>query len=466
MSEEAQPEPVVISPQEGPQTDFLTCMADVVFYGGAAGGGKTFALLLEPLYDLYTEGFEAVLFRRTTPQITNPGALWDEAQKLYIPLGARPVSSPVHRLTFPTGMRVTFSHLEHERNKHDWQGSQIPLIGFDELTHFTWGQFNYMLSRNRSVTGTRGRIRGTCNPDPDSWVRQFIDWWVGDDGYIIPERSGYVRYFVIKNDEVLWADTWGEAVRQYGNPDLDAHDPEQVKPKSFTFVAASLADNPALLDKDPDYRGNLEALDEVEKGRLLFGNWNIRPSSGTYFKRSDFQILDTCPVLTHSVRAWDQAGTAKTNSNKPDWTAGVRMGRDERGYIVVTHVERDQLDPADVDALLYNTATRDGPDVRIRLAQDPGQAGKSQAASQIRMLDGFDVVAHPISGSKASRAKPFSAQVRAGNVRLVRGPWNEAFLNELEKFKGSDKDVDDQVDAAADAHDELVAMEDAEFDVW
>ncbi|MBA3957128.1 MAG: hypothetical protein H0X51_01860 [Parachlamydiaceae bacterium] len=98
--------------------------------------------------------------------------------------------------------------MEHEKSKLDWQGSQIPLIGFDELTHFTRDQFFYMLSRNRSTCGIKPYIRATTNPDCDSWVREIVDWWINPDtGYAIRERSRKIRWFIMENDHLVWANS-------------------------------------------------------------------------------------------------------------------------------------------------------------------------------------------------------------------------------------------------------------------
>lgn len=433
----------IIEPQEGPQTEFLQSNADIVFYGGSAGGGKTYALLLEPLYDIQNKDFGAVIFRRTTKQVTSEGGLWDTAIDVYSPLGAKANQINL-TLKFPWGSKVTFAHMEYEKNRLDWQGSQIPLIGFDEITHFTWKQFVYMLSRNRSASGAKSRIRGTCNPDPDSWVRRFIDWWIDEDGYAIPERSGVVRYFVIEGDDVIWADS----------PEDLIADSSKRRPKSFTFIRSSIEDNKILLDKDPDYLANLQALTRVERAQLMDGNWNIRATAGSYFRRSDFEVVDAAPVSGMIVRAWDQAGTEKKkDSDDPDWTVGFKMQKSQDGTIYCLGMERFRVDASKVDQRIMNTASQDGRSVMIRLAQDPGQAGKSQARAQTKMLIGYKVFARPVSGDKEVRAKPFSSQVQAGNVKVVRGDWNEDFFNEMEGFPLASHD--DIVDAASDAFDEL-----------
>jgi len=431
-----------IRPQPGPQEEFLKCDADVVFYGGAAGGGKPYALLLNPLYHIGNKKFGAVTFRRTTKQVTSEGGLWDTAEDLYSQIGASPNQQQLH-WTFQSGAKVGFAHMEHEKNRFDWQGAQIPLIQFDELTHFTWRQFSYMLSRNRSVSGVRGQIRATLNPDPDHWARRFIDWWIGSDGRAIPKRSGVVRYFIVHGDDIIWADSAEELTEKY---------PGSL-PKSFTFIKSSLTDNKILMDSDPGYMANLEALPRVERAQLKDGNWNVRPSAGMYFRRSDFEIVDVAPQCVKWVRGWDQAGTKKEAGNDPDWTAGVKMGRTQDGRYVIAHVDRFQENPATVDRRIVNTAEADGKGVVVRLAQDPGQAGKSQKRSQVAMLSGFSVRSKAITGDKETRAKPFASQVEAGNVLLVRGKWNDAFLDELENFPEGKND--DQVDAGSDAFDEL-----------
>lgn len=442
---------IQITPQPGPQTQYAECAADVVFYGGSAGGGKSYALLLDPLYEVNNSKFGAVIFRRTTKQITSEGGLWDTATDLYSPIGAKMLQSPSLCATFPSGMKVTFAHMEYEKNRYDWQGSQIPLIGFDEVTHFTWKQFIYMLSRNRSTSGVPGRIRATCNPDPDSWVRKWIDWWIGEDGYAIAERSGVIRYFIMQGDDIIWADTKQELIEEYPNS----------LPKSFTFIRSSIYDNKILLESDPNYLANLEALTRVEKERLLGGNWNIRPSAGTYFKREQFEIVDV-PQLSNAkiVRAWDLAATKRTEdaeakerkSSDPDYTASVKMIKSDECYYVMD-VCRFREDAPLVARNIKNVATQDGVRCKVRLPQDPGQAGKSQAKSLTASLAGFPVVFYPVTGSKEHRATPLASQVQAGNVKLVRGKWNEEFLNELENFPEGVHD--DMVDAAADAFDEL-----------
>ncbi|HEX7001093.1 MAG TPA: terminase family protein, partial [Trueperaceae bacterium] len=143
---------ITIRPQPGPQEAFLASSADIVVYGGAAGGGKSYALLLEPLRHITTvPGFGAVIFRRTSVQVRNEGGLWDESEAIYGPAGLKPRESVLEWEHTPTGNTVKFAHLEHEKNVLDWQGAQIALIGFDELTHFEAKQFWYMLSRNRST---------------------------------------------------------------------------------------------------------------------------------------------------------------------------------------------------------------------------------------------------------------------------------------------------------------------------
>jgi predicted phage terminase large subunit-like protein len=428
---------IEIKPQPGPQTAFLSSEADIAIYGGAAGGGKSFGLLLEPLRHYSNPDFGGVIFRRTTKQVRNEGGLWDEALALYGQLGFTPKESTLE-FRAPSGMAMSFGHLEHEKDVLNWQGAQIPFIGFDELTHFSRTQFFYMLSRLRSATaGVRGYVRATTNPSSASWVRRFIDWWIDPKtGFAIPERSGVLRWFVRINDDIHWADSREELLSQFGADKL---------PMSVTFIPAKLEDNKILLEKDPSYRAKLEALSRVERMQLLDGNWNVEPAAGLYFKKIWFPVVDALPAGLRFIRHWDRAAT----EGGGDYTVGLKLGKASDGRYYIAHVERGQWSPAGVERALINTARHDGTAVTIGVEQDPGSAGVADISAVTKLLAGFDVKISKPSEDKVTRAKPVSAQVEAGNVYVLRAPWNDAFFTEAENFpEGAN---DDQIDGLSGA---------------
>lgn len=446
---------IKIEAQPGPQTKFLTTKADIALYGGAAGGGKSFALLLEPLYQIENPRFGAVIFRRNTVQVRNEGGLWDESYLLYKQIGGHPREA-ILEWEFPKGMRVKFAHLEHEKTVYDWQGAQIAFIGFDELTHFSEAQFFYMLSRNRSMSGVPGRIRATCNPDADSWVRTFIDWWIGPDGFPIKDRAGVIRWFIRENDAVIWADTKEELIEKYTEPG------KVIIPKSFTFIPSLIYDNKILMEKDPSYLSNLHALPRVERLRLLGGNWNVRRSAGMYFQREWFPILDAIPSgWIDVVRYWDKAATKPNESNKdPDYTVGLKLYKYADGSYVVGDVRRLRDTPLKVEQFIKNTAFQDTLNVTICIEQEPGSSGVADADNYVRLLSGFNVRVRKPSTDKVTRALPVSAQAEHGNIKILRGPWNDDFLKELENFppeesSSDSRGHDDQVDTLSGAFNEM-----------
>ena len=434
-----------IRPQPGPQEAFLASPADIVIYGGSAGSGKTFALLMEALRHTDNPHFGAVIFRRESTQITNEGGLWDSSMKLYPIVGATPYRSPKLGFAFPSRARITFGHLNQETDVLNWQGSSIALLCFDELTHFTRSQFFYMLSRNRSDCGVRPYVRATTNPDADSWVAKLIEWWIDQNtGFPINERAGAVRYFVRVDDKLRWADSAQALANEYGIDKDDA--------KSVTFIPASIYDNAALMRIDPGYLSNLKALARVERERLLDGNWKVRPAAGMYFPRHNANILDAIPADVETwVRAWDLAATPTSEANQsPDATAGVRIGVRPNGRYVVSHAVLLRAAAHQVRQAIHATAKQDGTTVRVVLPQDPGQAGKDQGQSLVSSMPGYYVTLRRPTGDKITRAEPFAAQWQAGNVDIVWGAWNEDYLSEMEAFPS--KGVhDDQVDASSDA---------------
>ena len=196
--------------------------------------------------------------------------------------------------------------------------------------------------------------------------------------------------------------------------------------------------------------------DKVPMGAYaVAGQFQQRPTprSGGMFQRGDFEVVDTLPAkIRRRVRAWDFAASKAKPGKQPDWTVGLRMAYAD-GVFYIDDVVRGRWSPSEVERTLRNTASQDGPAVSIRMPQDPGAAGKADAETKVRLLAGYPVTAKPVTGDKATRARPASAQAEAGNVKLLRGPWNEAFLDEVCSFPNAT--FDDQVDAFADALNEL-----------
>ncbi|MGQ3294420.1 MAG: phage terminase large subunit, partial [Shinella sp.] len=217
---------------------------------------------------------------------------------------------------------------------------------------------------------------------------------------------------------------------------------EPIPPKSVTFIPAKLSDNALLVAADPGYLANLMAQPTVERERLLGGNWKIRPAAGLLFQRGWCEVVDAIPAGARWMRGWDLASTPKVEGNDPDATAGTKIGKLPDGRYIVAHHVTDFLSPSGVEALIKNTAAQDGQETQISLPQDPGQAGKSQVTSLTKMLSGYNVRATPESGDKVTRFSPFSAQAEAGNVLVLRAPWNNAWFSALESFPEAKHDDD------------------------
>lgn len=263
-----------IEPQPA-QIPFLKTNADIAIFGGSAGGGKTYALLLDHLRWIHLPNYSGVIFRRTYPEITNAGGLWDESLDLYTIAGGSPRAGKL-QWVWPNGAKVTFHHLQHDKDVYSWQGSQVPLFSFDELTHFTEKEFFYMLSRGRSNTGIRPYLRGGTNPDATSWVKQFLSPWL--DRSVPKEdraQSGELRYFARIQGKLTWVEA-------------DWRDEDGHAPTSVTFIRSSVYDNPALLAKNPKYLSNLKSLPPLERARLLDGDWDV-VATGNAFKRDWFR---------------------------------------------------------------------------------------------------------------------------------------------------------------------------------
>jgi predicted phage terminase large subunit-like protein len=446
---------VVITPQPGPQTGFFASTADILVYGGAVFGGKTWALLADPTrWITRVNGYGAVCFRRQLKQVLNEGGLWDKAKEFYRPFRPEAIENPF-RFTFPPfGNKIEFHHLNQASDVESWDGSEIPAVLWDELQHFEESQFWYIYSRNRSSCGVRPYMRATCNPVKrrDHWLRKLLSWWIDDEsGWPIEERAGVIRYFLRISNVIHWADDPAELVERFPSPPGEP-DPE---PTSFTFIPATMDDNRIGLELDPGYRGRVQAQTESERLRMS-GNWNAQPSAGELMRREDFEIVEPAdvPFLRNQIRYWDRAGTLPHEGNPdPDWTAGARLSVDADGVIWILHIDRFRFEPQRVQKRIKLRTTIEKAEVVAVLERDPAQAGKAEISWYYEKFAGLpleDTGKTPKKG-KLTVWRPFASQARAGRVKLVRGDWNEAFLAEAESvIDGLSDDIhDDQIDAVA-----------------
>lgn len=435
---------------------FLSSSADIMIYGGAAGGGKTWSLLVEPLRHLENEEFGAVTLRRTQPEITKEGALWDEALKLYSHFDAVPNQNKL-KFVFPSGMTCTFASLQYETSLDAWRGAQIPLLNFDQLETFTEKQFFYMLSRNRSTCGVIPYVRATCNPEP-GWLAKFLDWWIAKDGYADLSRVGKIRWMTRVGDEIVWGNSREEVIQKTGD--------SEALPLSVTFIVSTVFDNQVLLQQDPKYLANLKALDFIDQSRLLGdpkrgGNWKIKPSAGKVVNRDWIDIIPMSEVPKGgvAVRFWDFAATLKSVKKKgnqdPDFSASVLMKKVGSIYYILD-CTNERLNPAQTDERVEAQASKDGPNVAQRWEIESGASGKRDSHHLATMLDGLDAMGRQNPGDKLTRGKTFAAACFAGNVKVVKAKWTETLLDQLHAFP--DGAHDDIWDCATGCYRELTGQ--------
>lgn len=444
--------------QAGPQRRAAESEADIIFYGGAKGGGKSRWLTHEGIkfYDL--PGHSTIIFRRTYPELTGEGSLWEESTKIYPHLGGVPTESKL-RWRFPSGATVALRHLQHLKDAYAWNGKNIGDVHLDELPFFEEEQFWILLSCQRSAVGgwdARPRIRATMNPDPDSWVLQFVEWYLDEDGFADESKSGIVRWFARRDGKLIWYGSKEEAI-------ADGHD----MPKSFTFIASKIWDNPALLEQRPEYLANLKALPPVEQARYLGGNWKVRAQAGDYFRESWFPIRGTGPLawringhpwdrdIIRRFRMWDLAGTpwegdttipgtpARNTGEEPAWTRGGLFGVTRHRQLILLDMVGWRDSPGAIEQAMIDTHRMDGPLVECCVGHDPGQAGNYQIEALEKSLRRRARVKdfHAVRATKGKEeyASVASRFVHRGLMLVQRAPWNRTFFSEVEAFPDDGK---------------------------
>lgn len=406
------------------QAVFMNLECREAFFGGAAGGGKSDALLMDALQHVDKKNYAAIIFRKSYADLTKPSALiprsqewllpftdtkevkWNEKDKRFEFLEAYGRKRDVRAI-------LQFGYLESESDRFNYQGGEYQYIGFDELTHIHEVSYLYMFSRLRRVKGLEVplKMRGASNPPED-------------------DRGQWVY-------------------NRFVNP--------AMKKKGAIFIPASLDDNPFLDTKE--YEESLEELDPVTRERLRHGNWEVR-RQGNMFKRDWFEIIDTPPMFRRKVRFWDMAATEDKKGRKgkgPDYTVGLLMS-EANGIFYIEDILRVRARPHDTDQLQKKTAINDGYNTAIREEQEPGSSGTAVISVKGRSLfKGYDYKGIRSTGNKVLRANPVSSAAERGDIKILRGCRNLSdFLDEAESFPGGVHD--DMIDGMSGAYNSLREM--------
>lgn len=382
---------------------FLALLCKEALYGGAAGGGKSDAMLMAALMYVDVPGYAAIIFQRALTDFALPGGLIDRAHDWLGGTDAK-WDDGTKTWTFPSGATLTFGYIKNYRDCLRYKSTEFQFIGFEELTRYVEKEYRYLFSRLRKNEDLDVplRMRGVTNP--------------GDIGHEFVKQR-----FIVEG-------------AKYGR----------------VFISAKVDDNPYL--NREEYKESLNELDAATREQLLNGDWDVQVG-GTLFKREWFTgTFKEAPARMRLVRFWDLAATAPAPGKDPDWTASALVGfRD--GIYYVFDVRRIQATPAGVEKFVLATALEDrlryGRGVETYIEQEPGSAGVNVIDHyRRRVLVGFACRGKRSTGKKSEYAKPVSAAAEAGNVLLKEGgKWHTEFLDEAVLFDGDGKSHDDQVDA-------------------
>lgn len=281
----------IIRPHEGFQEKFVRTNVDVCIGGGSVNVGKTAGAVLmcaEPSLD---PNWRAVFLRNNLADLRSGGGILDEFKSMYRGGVAVAESGDPH-VDFASGARVDVTHIadqSREKVRQRFKGRQYDLIYFDEMTGFTWECFTEVCTRNRGRGKWTGKIRGTTNPDRNHWLRTFLDWYIGLDGFIREDREGVVRYFYMAGEsvkDVVWGDS-KEEVYKMCKPQIDRQLQKingkygkatyQDMIRSFTFYLGRMSENTDSIDNNKGYVGAVAMSGGRNAEQLLEGNWNVSP---------------------------------------------------------------------------------------------------------------------------------------------------------------------------------------------
>lgn len=441
---------IVFSPASEPQSQFLLSDSWFTLYGGAAFAGKSMCLLGSMLPIISNPGTRAVIIRKSTKMLSGSGGLFDAAINLYSKIDPKMrVKSRDLTIVFSSGAELQFTYLDKPADRMNLQGREYSRMAFDEAQQLDGDNVFYALSRLRSTRVSYPlQAHATCNPDPSSFLMQFVEHMLDDNLVPIRQDTYNERYFVKDSSGIIFYDDKQEAFRVHGSG-------KENPVKSYRFIPGSIYDNPIGLEQNKEYISTLKALPPVEARRLLYGAW-VREQRSGFFKREWVNFVVHPNVQAkRRCRAWDLA-FSEVSELRPrvDATAGVLLSKEDKTHhYTVENVVTLRKRVHDVERAIFQCAEQDGRDCIIGLPLDPGATAGAYCRNLARELGerGFTVKLIRPDKGKLQRFLPFASVAEAGYVSVVRADWTEDYINELEQTEFTNKTFDDRADATSDA---------------
>jgi predicted phage terminase large subunit-like protein len=398
------------------QEDFLALDVEEALFGGAAGGGKSEALLIAALQYVEDSEYSALLIRRTYKDLALPGALMDRAHE-WLEGTAAHWNNVDKVWTFPSGATLTFGYIQHARDKYQYQGAEFQFIGFDELTQFNYEDYSYLHSRLRRLSGSKVPIRMRAASNPGG---------VGHE---------WVKERFILGDKL--------------------------------FIPSRYTDNP-YMDIE-SYSRSLDKLDNITRLQLKHGDWDAVPE-GKIFRREWItrnMYHNINEEIVSVMRFWDLAATHEEDLNKQngaDWTVGALLVKGESERVYLEEISRFRLDPGEAEDKIIQICMDDaswyGRDLyKVRVEQEGGASAKYVINNFSKKLAGLDFDGSYIPRkSKVDRARSFVGFIKHGNFKVKdNSVWFNVFVDEMASFPTRGVH-DDQVDALTGGLNELLEV--------
>lgn len=437
------------------------------------GSGKSEIGVIDFLKYTDIPNFIGVITRRTTPQLTGPGGMLTKCKRVfgqaYSPDEYTWRAKDGKFVFHKSGAEIYLKHFENDQADVNWQGAEANLFYIDEGTQYTQHMVQYIMSRmrNPSCPEVKPHLKITCNPDADHFLRKWVEPYLNENGTPDRSKDGLIRYFTFHDGDFVWGSSKEELVDKYGVNKEDC--------LSFTYISATVDDNPILRKVNPKYVSWLKGLKGVERARLLEGNWYVREEASSYFNRSwveEVHHVDESEVL-YTARGYDFAGELPSDLlRNPDFTASVRIRKMKNGDYIVDDIIRTRIRHGQWEKFVLDCSEKDPYGTIHIIPQDPGPSAKMATQLFCRRLaeHGLIIKRETTTKSKLDRFRPFASVSEQGGVKVLAGcgtdlvnnlkNTNDFYYEELEKFTGersTSSRKDDLVDATSSAFTALAA---------